>query len=111
AYKKSARNVGDVMGKYHPHGDTSISETMVRMPQVFSHRNLLAHGRSNFGSFDRDSAAAMRYTEALIYISAMQLVPAINNDTVHYQDNYDCSEREPVFLPSRFPNLLINGSS
>src|SRR5699024_3352739 len=111
AYKKSARIVGDVMGKYHPHGDSSIYEAMVRMAQDFSHRYLLVDGHGNFGSVDGDSAAAMRYTEARISKLSMELVRDINKDTVDYQDNYDGSEREPVFLPARFPNLLVNGSS
>ena len=111
AYKKSARIVGDVMGKYHPHGDSSIYEAMVRMAQDFSHRYLLVDGHGNFGSVDGDSAAAMRYTEARMSKLSMELVRDINKDTVDYQDNYDGSEREPVFLPARFPNLLVNGSS
>src|SRR5699024_4163557 len=111
AYKKSARIVGDVMGKYHPHGDSSIYEAMVRMAQAFSHRYLLVDGHGNFGSVDGDSAAAMRYTEARMSKLSMELVRDINKDTVDYRDNYDGSEREPVFLPARFPNLLVNGSS
>ncbi|HLR59390.1 MAG TPA: DNA gyrase subunit A [Pseudogracilibacillus sp.] len=111
AYKKSARIVGDVMGKYHPHGDSSIYEAMVRMAQDFSHRYLLVDGHGNFGSVDGDSAAAMRYTEARMSKLSMELLRDINKDTVDYQDNYDGSEREPVFLPARFPNLLVNGSS
>lgn len=111
AYKKSARIVGDVMGRYHPHGDSSIYEAMVRMAQDFSHRYLLVDGHGNFGSVDGDSAAAMRYTEARMSKLSMELVRDINKDTVDFQDNYDGSEREPVFLPARFPNLLVNGSS
>ena len=111
AYKKSARIVGDVMGKYHPHGDFSIYEAMVRMAQDFSHRYLLVDGHGNFGSVDGDSAAAMRYTEARMSKLAMELLRDIQKDTIDYQDNYDGSEREPVFLPARFPNLLVNGSS
>lgn len=111
AYKKSARIVGDVMGKYHPHGDSSIYEAMVRMAQDFSHRYLLVDGHGNFGSVDGDSAAAMRYTEARMSKLSMELLRDINKDTVDYQDNYDSSEREPMFLPARFPNLLVNGSS
>lgn len=111
AYKKSARIVGDVMGKYHPHGDSSIYEAMVRMAQDFSHRYLLVDGHGNFGSVDGDSAAAMRYTEARMSKLSMELLRDINKDTIDYQDNYDGSEREPVFLPARFPNLLVNGSS
>src|SRR5690625_4411141 len=111
AYKKSARIVGDVMGKYHPHGDSSIYEAMVRMAQDFSHRYLLVDGHGNFGSVDGDSAAAMRYTEARMTKLSMELLRDINKDTVDYTDNYDGSEREPVVFPSRFPNLLVNGSS
>ena len=110
-YKKSARIVGDVMGKYHPHGDSSIYEAMVRMAQDFSHRYLLVDGHGNFGSVDGDSAAAMRYTEARMSKLSTELLRDINKDTIDYQDNYDGSEREPVFLPARFPNLLVNGSS
>lgn len=111
AYRKSARIVGDVMGKYHPHGDSSIYDAMVRMAQDFSHRYLLVDGHGNFGSVDGDSAAAMRYTEARMSKLAMELLRDINKDTIDYQDNYDSSEQEPVFLPARFPNLLVNGSS
>ena len=110
-YKKSARIVGDVMGKYHPHGDFSIYEAMVRMAQDFSHRYLLIDGHGNFGSVDGDSAAAMRYTEARMSKLSMELLRDIQKDTIDYQDNYDGSEREPVYLPARFPNLLVNGSS
>lgn len=110
-YKKSARIVGDVMGKYHPHGDSSIYEAMVRMAQDFSHRYLLVDGHGNFGSVDGDSAAAMRYTEARMSKLSTELLRDINKDTIDYQDNYDGSEQEPVFLPARFPNLLVNGSS
>src|SRR5690625_880391 len=110
-YKKSARIVGDVMGKYHPHGDSSIYEAMVRMAQDFSHRYLLIDGHGNFGSVDGDSAAAMRYTEARMSKLSMELLRDIQKDTIDYQDNYDGSEREPVYLPARFPNLLVNGSS
>src|SRR5699024_1130844 len=110
-YKKSARIVGDVMGKYHSHGDSSIYDAMVRMAQDFSHRYLLVDGHGNCGSVDGDYAAAMRYKEARMSKLYMELVGDINKDTVDYQDNYDGSEREPVFLPARFTNLLVNGSS
>lgn len=111
AYKKSARIVGEVIGKYHPHGDLAVYETMVRMAQDFSYRYMLVDGHGNFGSIDGDSAAAMRYTEARMSKISMELVRDINKDTIDYQDNYDGSEREPVVLPSRFPNLLVNGAS
>ncbi|MDQ0209147.1 DNA gyrase subunit A [Alkalicoccobacillus murimartini] len=111
AYKKSARIVGDVIGKYHPHGDTAVYETMVRMAQDFSYRYMLVDGHGNFGSVDGDSAAAMRYTEAKMSKISMELVRDINKDTIDFQDNYDSSEREPVVLPARFPNLLVNGAS
>lgn len=110
-YKKSARIVGDVMGKYHPHGDSSIYDAMVRMAQDFSHRYLLIDGHGNFGSVDGDSAAAMRYTEARMSKIAMEMLRDINKDTIDYMDNYDSTEKEPVYLPARFPNLLVNGSS
>ncbi len=111
AYKKSARIVGDVMGKYHPHGDSAIYEAMVRMAQDFSYRNPLVDGHGNFGSVDGDSAAAMRYTEARMSKIAMELLRDINKDTVDFRDNYDGSETEPVVLPAKFPNLLVNGAS
>lgn len=110
-YKKSARIVGDVMGKYHPHGDSSIYDAMVRMAQDFSYRYPLVDGQGNFGSMDGDSAAAMRYTEAKMSRISMELMRDINKDTIDFQDNYDGNEREPVVLPSRFPNLLVNGTS
>ncbi len=110
-HKKSARIVGDVIGKYHPHGDTAVYETMVRMAQDFSHRYTLVDGHGNFGSIDGDSAAAMRYTEARLSKISNELVRDINKDTVDFGDNYDGSEREPLVLPARFPNLLVNGSS
>ena len=110
-YKKSARIVGEVMGKYHPHGDSSIYEAMVRMAQPFSYRYPLVDGHGNFGSIDGDGAAAMRYTEARMSKIAMQLVRDIERETVDWQDNYDGEEKEPVVLPSRFPNLIVNGSS
>ncbi|GAE32281.1 DNA gyrase subunit A [Halalkalibacter hemicellulosilyticus] len=111
AYKKSARIVGEVIGKYHPHGDSAVYETMVRMAQDFSYRYMLVDGHGNFGSVDGDSAAAMRYTEAKMSKISMELVRDINKDTIDYQDNYDGSEREPIVLPARFPNLLVNGAS
>nr|WP_034561690.1 DNA gyrase subunit A [Carnobacterium gallinarum] len=110
-YKKSARIVGDVMGKYHPHGDSAIYESMVRMAQPFSYRNPLVDGHGNFGSVDGDGAAAMRYTEARMSKIAMEMLRDINKDTIDYQDNYDGSEREPEVLPARFPNLLVNGAT
>src|SRR3954462_8338827 len=111
AYKKSARIVGEVIGKYHPHGDSAVYETMVRMAQDFNYRNMLVDGHGNFGSVDGDSAAAMRYTEARMSKISMELVRDLNKDTVDYKDNYDGSEQEPVVLPARYPNLLVNGSS
>lgn len=110
-HKKSARIVGDVIGKYHPHGDSAVYDTMVRLAQDFNMRYMLVDGHGNFGSVDGDSAAAMRYTESRMSRIAMELLRDINKDTVDYQDNYDEQEREPVVLPSRFPNLLVNGSS
>lgn len=110
-YKKSARIVGDVMGKYHPHGDLSIYEAMVRMAQDFSYRYPLVDGQGNFGSMDGDGAAAMRYTEARMTKLALELLRDINKDTIDFIDNYDGNEREPSVLPSRFPNLLVNGAS
>ncbi|SMQ59309.1 DNA gyrase subunit A [Bacillus sp. OV166] len=110
-YKKSARIVGDVIGKYHPHGDAAVYETMVRMAQDFNYRYMLVDGHGNFGSVDGDSAAAMRYTESRMSKISMELLRDINKDTIDYQDNYDGEEREPVVLPARFPNLLVNGST
>ena len=110
-YKKSARIVGDVMGKYHPHGDSSIYEAMVRMAQNFSYRYPLVDGQGNFGSMDGDGAAAMRYTEAKMTKITLEMLRDINKDTIDFIDNYDGTEREPVVLPSRFPNLLVNGAS
>lgn len=110
-FKKSARIVGDVMGKYHPHGDSSIYDAMVRMAQDFSYRYPLVHGQGNFGSMDGDGAAAMRYTEAKMSKISMELMRDINKDTVDFQPNYDENEREPAVLPARFPNLLVNGTS
>ncbi|QDQ00686.1 DNA gyrase subunit A [Lysinibacillus fusiformis] len=111
AYKKSARIVGDVMGKYHPHGDSSIYDAMVRMAQDFSYRYMLVDGHGNFGSVDGDGAAAMRYTESRMSRIAMEMLRDINKNTIDYTDNYDGSEREPVVLPSRYPNLLVNGAA
>ncbi|WP_163527928.1 DNA gyrase subunit A [Halobacillus ihumii] len=111
AYKKSARIVGEVIGKYHPHGDSAVYDTMVRMAQDFAYRNMLVDGHGNFGSVDGDSAAAMRYTEARMSKISMELLRDINKDTIDYTDNYDGSEKEPVVLPARFPNLLVNGGS
>ncbi|MCP9312586.1 DNA gyrase subunit A [Liquorilactobacillus satsumensis] len=110
-YKKSARIVGDVMGKYHPHGDSAIYESMVRMAQNFSYRYMLVDGHGNFGSVDGDGAAAMRYTEARMSKIATEMLRDINKDTIDFKENYDGSEREPVVLPSRFPNLLVNGAT
>ncbi|ACA81839.1 MULTISPECIES: DNA gyrase subunit A [Leuconostoc] len=110
-HKKSARIVGDVMGKYHPHGDSAIYESMVRMAQPFSYRHMLVDGHGNFGSVDGDSAAAMRYTEARLSKVAMEMVRDLNKDTVNFVPNYDGEEREPEVLPSRFPNLLVNGAT
>ncbi|MEG3617711.1 DNA gyrase subunit A [Magnetovibrio sp. PR-2] len=109
-YKKSARIVGDVMGKYHPHGDSAIYDAMVRMAQDFSLRLPLVDGQGNFGSMDGDRAAAMRYTEARMAKSAHALIDDIDKDTVDFQPNYDDSQREPTVLPARFPNLLVNGA-
>ena len=111
AYKKSARIVGDTMGKYHPHGDSSIYEALVRLAQDFSTRYLLVDGHGNFGSVDGDGAAAMRYTEARMAKITMEMIRDIDRDTVDFMDNYDASEQEPVVLPSRVPNLLINGAT
>ncbi|EMC59548.1 DNA gyrase subunit A [Streptococcus mutans] len=110
-HKKSARITGDVMGKYHPHGDSSIYEAMVRMAQWWSYRHMLVDGHGNFGSMDGDGAAAQRYTEARMSKIAMEMLRDINKNTVDFADNYDGSEREPLILPSRFPNLLVNGAT
>lgn len=110
-YKKSARIVGDVMGKFHPHGDSAIYESMVRMAQDFSYRYPLVDGQGNFGSIDGDPAAAMRYTEARMSKIAMELLRDLGKNTVDFADNYDGTEREPVVLPCRFPNLLVNGTT
>lgn len=109
-FKKSARIVGDVIGKYHPHGDRAVYDAMVRMSQDFSYRYELVQGHGNFGSIDGDGAAAMRYTEAKMSKIAMEMMKDINKDTVDFMDNYDGEEKEPVVLPARFPNLLVNGS-
>ena len=111
AHKKSARIVGDVMGKYHPHGDSAIYESMVRMAQPFSYRQMLVDGHGNFGSVDGDGAAAMRYTEARMSKIALEMLRDINKDTVDFGNNYDETEREPLVLPARFPNLLVNGTT
>ena len=110
-YRKSARIVGDVMAKYHPHGDSAIYEAMVRMAQTFSMRSPLIDGQGNFGSMDADPPAAMRYTEARLARIAESLLADIDKDTVDFRDNYDGSEREPVVLPACFPNLVVNGAS
>ncbi|MDE5856071.1 MAG: DNA gyrase subunit A [Anaeroplasmataceae bacterium] len=111
AHKKSARIVGDVMGKYHPHGDSSIYEAMVRMAQPFSYRYTLVDGHGNFGNIDGDGAAAMRYTEARMSKIAMEMLRDIDRNTVNFGDNYDATEVEPLVLPARFPNLLVNGAT
>ena len=110
-HKKSARITGDVMGKYHPHGDSSIYEAMVRMAQWWSYRYMLVDGHGNFGSMDGDGAAAQRYTEARMSKIALEMLRDINKNTVDFIDNYDASEREPLVLPARFPNLLVNGAT
>ncbi|MFK5883765.1 MAG: DNA gyrase subunit A [Candidatus Izemoplasma sp.] len=111
SFKKSARIVGDVMGKYHPHGDSSIYDAMVRMAQLFSYRYPLVNGHGNFGSIDGDGAAAMRYTEAKMMKITSEMLQDIRKDTIDFVDNYDGSEREPSVLPAKFPNLLVNGST
>ncbi|MDO9053377.1 MAG: DNA gyrase subunit A [Gallionella sp.] len=111
AYKKSARIVGDVIGKYHPHGDTAVYDTIVRMAQPFSLRYMLVDGQGNFGSVDGDNAAAMRYTEIRMSKIAHELLSDLDKETVNFGPNYDGSEHEPLVLPARFPNLLVNGSS
>ncbi|WP_223069959.1 DNA gyrase subunit A [Paenibacillus caui] len=110
-FKKSARIVGEVIGKYHPHGDSAVYETMVRMAQDFSMRNMLVDGHGNFGSIDGDFAAAMRYTEARLSKIAMEMLRDLNKETVDFMPNYDGEEQEPVVLPARYPNLLVNGVS
>ncbi|MDP3123385.1 MAG: DNA gyrase subunit A, partial [Thiobacillus sp.] len=111
AYKKSARVVGDVIGKYHPHGDTAVYDTMVRMAQDFSLRYPLIDGQGNFGSVDGDNAAAMRYTDVRMAKIAHELLADLDKETVDFGPNYDGSEHEPLVLPAKIPNLLINGSS
>ncbi|MGB9493988.1 MAG: DNA gyrase subunit A, partial [Azonexus sp.] len=111
AYKKSARIVGDVIGKYHPHGDTAVYDTIVRMAQDFSLRYMLVDGQGNFGSVDGDNAAAMRYTEVRMARIGHQLLEDLDKETVDFGPNYDGSENEPLVMPARIPNLLINGSS
>src|SRR6201985_939343 len=111
AYKKSARIVGDVIGKYHPHGDTAVYDTMVRMAQPFSMRYMLVDGQGNFGSVDGDMPAAMRYTEVRMARITHELLADLEKETVNFIPNYDESESEPAVLPPRIPNLLLNGSS
>src|SRR5881396_496340 len=110
-YVKCARIVGEVMGKYHPHGDSAIYDTLVRMAQDFSMRHMLVDGQGNFGSVDDDPAAAMRYTEARLTRIAQEMLRDLDMDTVDFVPNYDGSRNEPLVLPARFPNLLVNGSS
>ena len=110
-HRKSARIVGDVMGRYHPHGDAAIYDTMVRMAQDFSFRHMLVDGHGNFGSVDGDSPAAMRYTEVRMSKLAMEMLRDIDKKTVDFKPNFDESLEEPMVLPARFPNLLVNGSS
>jgi DNA gyrase subunit A len=110
-YKKCARIVGEVLGKYHPHGDTAVYDSMVRMAQDFSFRKPLIDGHGNFGSIDGDSAAAMRYTEARLSEIAEELLVDIDKETIEFVDNFDSSLKEPSVLPAKFPNLLVNGSS
>src|SRR4030065_1212886 len=111
AYKKCARIVGEVLGKYHPHGDTAVYESMVRMAQDFSQRYPLVDGHGNFGSIDGDSPAAMRYTEARLSEIAEELLVDLDKETVKFIDNFDSSLKEPSILPAKVPNLLVNGSS
>ena len=110
-YRKSARLVGDVMGKYHPHGDSSIYEATVRLAQDFNTRYTLVDGQGNFGNIDGDGAAAMRYTEVRMTKLAEEMLRDINKETVDFVPNFDENEKEPTILPARFPNLLVNGSS
>ncbi|MBQ5992111.1 MAG: DNA gyrase subunit A, partial [Clostridia bacterium] len=109
--RKSARIVGDCMGKYHPHGDSSVYDAMVRLAQDFNTRYPLVEGQGNFGSADGDGAAAMRYTEARLSKMAMEMMRDIDKDTVDFQPNFDGTQQEPTVLPARFPNLLVNGSN
>ena len=111
AYKKSARIVGEVLGKYHPHGDAAVYESMARMAQDFSMRYLLVDGQGNFGSVDGDAPAAMRYTEARLSRMAEEMLADIEQETVDFTDNFDATLKEPSVLPARLPNLLLNGSS
>ena len=111
SHKKSARIVGEVLGKYHPHGDSAVYEAMARMAQDFSMRYMLVDGQGNFGSIDGDSPAAMRYTEARLAPFAMEMLTDIEKETVDWVDNFDGSLQEPQVLPARLPNLLVNGSS
>src|SRR5574344_266027 len=108
AYRKCANTVGSVLGRYHPHGDASVYDAMVRMAQDFSLRYTLVDGHGNFGSIDGDGAAAMRYTEARMSKLSVEMVRDLDKDTVDFVDNYDGTEKEPEVLPSRFPNLLVN---
>ena len=110
-YKKSARVVGDVIGKYHPHGDTAVYDTIVRMAQPFAMRYMLVYGQGNFGSVDGDAAAAMRYTEVRMMRLAHEMLADLDRETVDFAPNYDESELEPTVLPARVPNLLVNGSA
>ncbi|CAN0594064.1 unnamed protein product, partial [Laminaria digitata] len=110
SYRKSAKSVGEVMGNYHPHGDSAIYDALVRMAQDFSMSLPLIDGQGNFGSMDGDSPAAMRYTESRLAKSALALLTDIDKDTVDFQDNYDGKEREPTVLPARYPNVLVNGA-
>ena len=110
-YKKSARIVGDVIGKYHPHGDSAVYDTIVRMAQDFSMRHMLVDGQGNFGSVDGDNAAAMRYTEIRMAKIAHELLADLDKETVDFGPNYDGSESEPLVMPARFPNLLVNGAA
>lgn len=110
-FKKSARIVGEALGKYHPHGDTSVYDAMVRLAQPYAMRMPLVDGHGNFGSMDGDSAAAMRYTEARLSPLALEMLRDLNKDTVPFRPNFDDTEREPDMLPARYPNLLVNGSS
>ena len=110
-YKKSARVVGDVIGKYHPHGDTAVYDTIVRMAQPFSLRYMLVDGQGNFGSVDGDAPAAMRYTEVRMSKIAHELLADLDKETVDFAENYDGSESEPVVMPTRVPNMLVNGST
>src|SRR3990170_2770368 len=111
SYKKSARIVGEVLGKFHPHGDSAVYETMARMAQDFSMRYILVDGQGNFGSVDGDAPAAMRYTEARLHKMAEEMLADLDKNTVDFTDNFDGSLQEPSVLPSRIPNLLLNGSS